>query len=316
MLKEFWIKISLLIGVPVLVLSFLGFAVDTGLKKSHHPNYAEWNDLFQGKINADVLVSGSSRAAFHISPFILDTTLQVNSYNLGLSAWRFDMQLTRFKLYLAHNRKPQYIIHNVDVYGFAKRKNLVDYQQFLPYLNEPLLKRNFERLQGNFTWSQCYIPMYKYANDWDLVWEGLKNFVDYPHVTKTSKYKGYQANDIAWDNQFELFKKKYPKGIRYTIEKDVEQSFERYLDFCQKEGIKVVLVYAPEYFEVQPYYKNKTAFLRLCHRVEKQYNCTFLDYTNDSICFEKSLFYNSQHLNKKGAELFSAKLAKDLQKIW
>jgi hypothetical protein len=55
-----------------------------------------------------------------------------------MSAWRFDMQWTRFKLYLEHNKAPKYIVHNVDLYGFAKRKNLVDYQQFLPYLNEPL----------------------------------------------------------------------------------------------------------------------------------------------------------------------------------
>jgi hypothetical protein len=40
----------------------------------------------------------------------------------------------------------------------------------------------------------------------------------------------------------------------------------------------------------------------------------FLDYSSDTICNNKKLFYNSQHLNSKGSEIFTKKLAKDLLK--
>ncbi|MDI9860804.1 hypothetical protein [Flectobacillus roseus] len=315
MLQKFWLKLALIISVPLLALSLMAYMVDSGLRKSNHTVLADWNALFNAKINADLLVLGSSRAAFHISPYILDSTLHLNSYNLGMSAWRFDMQWTRFKLYLEHNKAPKYVVHNVDLYGFAKRKNLVDYQQFLPYLNEPLLIKNLTDIKGEFNHFQKYMPMYKYANDLDLAWEGFKCYAGSKNVAHTDKYKGFKGNDIPWDNQFEKFKKKYPKGINYTIESDVKASFEEYLRFCQKKGIKVILVYAPEYYEVQPFYKNKKAFNTLCQNAVNKYGCIFLDYTNDSLCFEKKWFYNSQHLNKKGAEVFSAKLAEDLKKI-
>lgn len=314
-MKRFWFKLACLAALPLLVLSVLHGVVDTGLRQSRHPLYAEWNDLFNAKIQADMLILGSSRAAFHISPYILDTTLRLNSYNLGMSAWRLDMQLTRFKLYLAHNPKPKYIIHNVDVYGFRKRKDLIDYQQFLPYINEPLLQANFTGLKGNFSYVQRYIPLYKYANDYELIWEGIKNYTHVFEPLQTEKHKGFKANDLPWDNKFGAFKKKYPKGVKYPIEPDLQQAFFEYLAFCRKQGIQVILVYAPEYYEVQPLYKNKKAFVALCQKAQQQYGCMFLDYTNDSLCFKQNLFYNSQHLNKTGANLFSVKLAQDLKRI-
>ena len=120
MLQKFWLKLVLIALVPLLALSLMAYMVDTGLRKSDHVALADWNALFNAKINADLLVLGSSRAAFHISPYILDTALHLNSYNLGMSAWRFDMQWTRFKLYLEHNKVPKYIVHNVDLVRFCQ----------------------------------------------------------------------------------------------------------------------------------------------------------------------------------------------------
>jgi propanediol dehydratase large subunit len=79
------------------------------------------------------------------------------------------------------------------------------------------------------------MPMYKYANDLDLAWEGFKCYAGSKNVAHTDKYKGFKGNDIPWDNQFEKFKKKYPKGINYTIESDVKASFEEYLRFVKRK---------------------------------------------------------------------------------
>ena len=52
--------------------------VDAGLRKSRNAYFANWNDLYNSKINADLLIMGSSRAEFHISPKILDSLLTLN----------------------------------------------------------------------------------------------------------------------------------------------------------------------------------------------------------------------------------------------
>jgi hypothetical protein len=50
-------------------------------------------------------------------------------------------------------------------------------------------------------------------------------------------------------------------------------------------------------------------------QLAKQNEIKLLNYSSDTISFQKSLFYNTTHLNKKGAELFSKKLASDLKSI-
>jgi hypothetical protein len=317
MILRFVKKISVLFLLLLISLYALAYMVDTGLRKSRNEYFASWNDLYNSKINADMLIMGSSRASFHISPKILDSTLSLNSYNLGLSAWHFDMQFSRFKMYLQHNRKPKYIIHNVDVYGFSKRADVADYQQFLPFLQDTILQKTIRGHKGDFDTYQQNIPLLKYKNDSELIFEGILNYFNFKNLyDTTTKYKGYQGNDYEWNKDFESFKKRFPKGAKYKFDKEVKQQFEEYLSFCQHENIKVVLVYAPEYFEVQKYYKNKNELIDLCQKSAQKYGCHFLNYSNNSICFDRQYFYNSQHLNRRGAELFSLDLSNKVKKIY
>jgi hypothetical protein len=46
----------------------------------------------------------------------------------------------------------------------------------------------------------------------------------------------------------------------------------------------------------------------------KKYDIPYLDYSNDTMSFNKVYFYNSTHMNIRGAELFSKKLVMDLKK--
>lgn len=309
MIIPFFKKVFVLCLLLVVSLYALSYMVDAGLRKSRNDYFASWNDLYSSKINADLLIMGSSRAAFHISPRIIDSTLTLNSYNLGLSAWHFDMQYARFKMYLQHNRKPKYIIQNVDVYGFSKRADVADSQQFLPYIQDTILQKTIRGHKGEFDVYQRNIPLLKYKNLQNLAFEGLFTFLNYPDLyDSTANYKGYRGNDYVWNQDFERFKKRFPKGAKYTFDKEVKRQFNEFLAFCQHEKIKVFLVYAPEYFEVQPYYKNKSELINLCTESANKYKCHFLDYSKDSLCYNRQYFYNSQHLNKKGAELYSKEL--------
>lgn len=316
MILKFSKKIFFLFVLLIISLYTFAYMVDTGLRKSRNSHFASWNDLYNSKINADLLIMGSSRAEFHISPKIIDAELTLNSYNLGLSAWHFDMQYARFRMYLQHNRKPKYIIHNVDVYGFSKRADVIDYPQFLPYINDTILQNVTHKHKGEFDIYQQNIPLFKYKNQQKLAFEGFLGFVGFSNLyDTTSKYKGYQGNDYAWNKDFESFKERFPKGATYRFDKELKRQFEEYLTFCKRENIKVILVYAPEYHEVQSYYKNKSELINLCQKSVKEYGCHFLDYSKNLLCYDRKYFYNSQHMNRKGAELFSLDLGKKIEAL-
>ena len=48
--------------------------------------------------------------------------------------------------------------------------------------------------------------------------------------------------------------------------------------------------------------------------ISMKYNIPFLDYSSDTICLSKDYFYNAEHLNLMGTNLFSRKLTSDLKK--
>ena len=55
--------------------------------------------------------------------------------------------------------------------------------------------------------------------------------------------------------------------------------------------------------------------IRLFKSISNRHKIRFFDYSNDSICLDSTCFYNALHLNQKGAERFTLKLALDLKRI-
>ena len=118
-MKRFSLRLLWFCLLPLPLLFGLNYVVETGLKKSRSYYYAEWNDIFNSKINADVLICGSSRAYVHLSPKIIDTILHIKSYNIGMNGTQFLMEYDRFRIYLKHNKKPKYVIQTVDFASFS-----------------------------------------------------------------------------------------------------------------------------------------------------------------------------------------------------
>jgi hypothetical protein len=123
---------------------------------------------------------------------------------------------------------------------------------------------------------------------------------------------GYQGQDETWNDDFIKAKVKMKE---YEIKFDAAtiQLFDEYLHECRNKGIKVILVYTPEYIEGQKFVKNREEMFKLFINLSLKYNIPFWDYSNDAISFQKKYFYNSSHMNKKGAELFTNKLTNALK---
>jgi hypothetical protein len=309
-IKKLIIKAVFLLACILVLLFFLQLVVDKGLQKTRFANWGEWNDIFQSQADCDLLILGSSRAWVQFSTQILDSVLNLNSYNIGIDGYQFDMQYFRFKSYLQYNKKPSYVIVSLDIFSLAKPYNLYEYEQFLPYLSDRSVVIQTQKYKGINT-ASYYLPFYKYAgtkNFWMvkmgiLEYFGLRNY-------NNGRYKGFKAQNSIWDNSFDNFNKENSDGVTQTIDDGTKSEFIDFLNYCENNSIPCFLVFSPEYYEVQKLFKNRDEILFLYKDLANQYNATFLDFTSDSICFDKNLFYNSQHLNQSGATLFSNKLAK------
>jgi len=315
-MRKVFIKGFFFVSISLLLLYTLQCIVNKGLKKSRMQYYATWNDIYDGKINADVLICGESRAKLTYSPRILDSVLGMDCFNLGINGAHLPLQMARLKIYLQHNKKPKYIIQSVDFHTLCDEDHLVDYDQFLPYLDDTVLTNVINGYKERFTIPELYFPMFRYNNHLNLVKEGIFCYFGFKNRASSNLYKGFAGASFAFDDFFIKDMHKDADAIKNCIDPKIAEQFEDYLKFCKANDIKLVFVYEPVMKEVsylvQP---DSSAITRALTGYAKEYNIPFLMYFNDSIGLHKELFIDHVHLRGNGAEIFSREVAQDLKAV-
>lgn len=300
----------------VMVLSCLvDRFINEGLRQIQSSGFGVWNNIVEGKINAEILILGSSRALTHYDPRIIQERTGRTAYNIGLNGSQTDMQVARFKTYLQHNKKPTLLIFNLDLFSFqVTHGGAYDPGQYLPYINEPDLYAALERINPEW-WKTKAIPLYGYAVE-DLRFTWILGVISrFKANAVEDHFLGFKPRATQWTGDFERFKAMNPKGIDFEIEPEGIREMEGLLQLCQQQGIKVLLVYSPEYREIQALTNNRLEVFAKFDGLSKKFRVPVWDYSGSPISSRKEYFYNSQHLNTDGALQFSldfaAKLATD-----
>jgi hypothetical protein len=307
-------KFILNMVIFTIILVTGAFAVDVvlenGLRKARVGEFATWNDIFDSKISSDVIISGNSRAVDDISPEILDSILHVSSYNLGLGAYSFSMQYVRFQLFEKYNQKPKLIIQNVD-FGTLVQGKLFDKAQFIPYLYDDLLRNELIKRGANEM--ELNIPAWQYVSQYRTILRGLNGHINFiPDELSGARHKGYIGRERIWDGT-ELNNVLSKDSIVAEREPEIVELFDTFLNYCKKNDILIILVFTPQYIKMTDFTKDRETEMQVYRNFSEKYDIPFLDYTNDPICYDTTYFYNAMHLNKKGSELFTLKLANDIQ---
>jgi len=157
-----------------------------------------------------------------------------------------------------------------------------------------------------------YIPTLCYQSNISDIITGFVAFwgKHYPN----RRYKGYQGQERKW-NGIELEKILSGDSLVSEIDPNIVQQFDSFLNHCKKNNMQVVMVFSPEYIKATKFTKNKNEVMNIYRSFSKKYDFPFLDYSTDSLCYDTTYFYNAMHLNKIGAELFSSKLAHDIDSL-
>ncbi len=276
-------------------------------------NYPEWNDIVESKINADLIIQGSSRSWVHFSPMMFDSVFKMNTYNLGLDGYHFTMQYYRFLLYMKYNKKPKYIIQTTDAHTLVNPGDLYMYEQFIPYLNEKIIREAVVQHRG-LNYGDIYVPFYKYIHHKDLFDCAYRSLTGKP-MYEIGKYKGFIAVNAQWDPGFANWKKTFAKGWFGGSDSLALTQFDTFVRYCRDNDIKLIFVNPPTYFESIMLLRNRNEIDSIYRSYSKKYSIPFLDYTDDSIGLDTTNFYNSQHLNVKGVTKFNRKLSEDLKGI-
>lgn len=276
-----------------------------------------WNQIVDGKAEADILISGSSRALVNFDCGAISAVTGKTCFNIGLDGSKVNLDLGRFKTYLKHNRKPQVVIQ-IGGIGDLEYGGLARVYQYVPYLNEDDIYQSLVSLLPDIRYCK-YVPLYGFAafNN-ELVGRSIKGICNIQTSETVWPYKprinGFLPVEIEWTNEYEKLKKKFPEGEEFKISLKAISGYEELVKICEENQIQLIMVFPPAYYEsVYGFTKNVNEIFQTYRDIANKHNVQFLDYSKIPLTHDQKYFYNSQHMNKKGAALFSSQLAHDIQ---
>jgi hypothetical protein len=272
--------------------------------------YTIWNDIYNRRINDEIVIYGASRAIYFNSEIIGDS-LNRSCYNLGINGLAFWHIYLRHRELLKFNKTPKYIIISIDDFSLVKGKNLYQQDQFLPYMYGNANYRKYLRDVNSFSFFDYYIPLIRYYGRR----KAIQQAIECSYSKKSAKIrvnKGFVAWDLDWNADFETAKS-YMNGLEIKNDSTSISLFNDFLKECSMTKIKVIFVNSPEYIDGQSFIKNREDVIKLYHDFSIKYDLLFLDYSKDEMCLHKEYFFNAQHLNKTGADQFNKKLIRDLR---
>lgn len=313
-MKKFLLKLIIFTIIITALAYVLQWVIDTGLKKSSYsPEYKEWYDIYNSKIKADVIIQGSSRSWVHFSPKALEDEFHLKAYNLGINGQQFPIQKWRFDMYTRYNQKPRYIIQSVDANFFNNPVVSYDFNQFIPYLNKEF--ENRFKNHSFFNDLDFTLPLYKYTHTDGAAAAGILNFFN-KSPRDNGKYKGFKAYTKSWSaNLVDSFKLNNPNGFRVDFDTSTYSLFKQFIQQCKNQHIELILVYTPVHVSLQNQIINRDSIKNIFMDLSKTNNIKYLDYTTIPLCADTTYFYNANHMNSKGVDIFNKLLVTDLKKI-
>ncbi|PID60696.1 MAG: hypothetical protein CR986_03615 [Ignavibacteriae bacterium] len=274
-------------------------------------DYGVLNKINEGKINADIIVCGTSRSLKAVNPEIIEQKMGLTCFNISSDGSDLGVQIPKLKWYLTNNKVPKIIIQDLSFFGGSISKIIFKPFKYLPYLDNESLYHGLLSIDQNLWKNKYFFPAnllyYNFDFGVDLVTGLLKSFLG-----KEIYIKGFFPDNSKWTiNVDEYLSKNQEFKCRITSE------FKKYLNelinICIKNDIKLVLVSLPIFYKITENAIGEKEIAQYYHSLEKNnQNIFFFDYNSSSICRDTTNFYNFSHMNLCGAKKLSTLLARDL----
>lgn len=309
-MKRFVKYVIAWIAAVVALLFAIDGIITHGLRWCGDIDHVVWNDIFQNKIDADVVIVGNSRARGGFSTIILDSILGCNSYNLGLDGHTFKGQKIRYDTYRRFNPAPYLVILSADYFTTLSIQADMQYkrEQFFPWITDDTLI-NMVAADKEITWKDRHIPCYRYIGYHKEVRKGLLTFMNHDYNEDKPVHKGYVAYSEGWHPNTDT--------IIHHIHNapEIDSLLHQFFQSVQKDGSKIVIVYPPVHRSLETKFAGKEIADSIFESYSEWYGLPILDYLHPYYESDTAYFDNASHQNEKGAEIFSRQLADTLKKM-
>ncbi len=298
--KKFIYKIFILIAI-IFCVDFASGRFLEKFYKSAKSGICYQENYVMRRTNQDLLIFGSSRAAYHYVPSIIKDTLGISVYNCGREGtgiyYHYGVLLGTLNRYT-----PKIIFLDIDYRDMYIHQGIFGIEvlkEHYPFFNkistefDSLLvmsdKKNQIKLKSN---------LYRYNSKFFKIISGnlIKN---------RDNVQGFREKNGIWKNKIAPF-----KDIELIVDENKIATLKKFIDKAKQKNVILV-------FTVSPYFMSSPEKLYdPLYEIAKENNIPILNYLDETkFLSNKSLFNDVLHLNKEGALLYSKLIASDARKL-
>jgi hypothetical protein len=249
------------------------------------------------KTTEDVLIFGSSRANHHYHPEVFEKKLGKSYYNAGRDGhynfYHYAVLQGVLKRYT-----PEIVI--LDFISGELKKDQESYDRLsslLPYYKSHPEIRPVAELKGPFEKYKLCSSIYPYSSLIFTIAAGNMEF----NKDRSGDIKGYVPLTNEWDQPIVT----YNNPPEVNLDSVKVKIFESFIKDCIQSKTKLYIVCSP-YFHKSEYYDPSVI---KANEIAGKYNIDFFDFSRDTVFTNNGgLFSDVDHLNDKGARIFSEKL--------
>lgn len=313
------------------IYSFILIAVITGVvlyyskldafQKERSVITAKMNYVLNSKEYNDILFIGSSRTFVHINPAIIDSVCKTSSYNLGLDGSSIAEQKMILEQYCRFHPQPKAVMLSLDFLTFNTGTDVYNYPDYFAYTKHSReIKERLSAIHSVYNYPLFY-PFHR-LKQLSEINDSVKLKVLFTPAaafkTETERIeksqmgtyiRGFRANltDVIVDTTIKKI------NFQAPVTNEGQKLLDDFISFCRGKKISLFFLYPPAFNGI----KNKIegyGMMDTCFRdIGAKNYIKLFDFSEGQLSRRMELFYNYEHLNAKGAALFSKELADTLR---
>ena len=307
-------RLTTFLAATIVGVGVLHLVIGEGVGRIRTGKLAAANLVQSGAVNAEIIISGSSRAEVQYVPNVLKRHTGLKAFNLGRSgAQAANIHTGVVRWYLNHNRIPKLLIANVDFGTLHPSHVLYDPVQYTHYLADDGLYKALSSRRPE-TWRARYVPLYGYIAD----------DVESHHYTALRALFGIQGRELYKDGYLGLNPDKVwnpkpdqfrwvAKRAQFAPEAEAVGDFEELLTEAKSRGIPTIVVFAPMHRLYSEALQGREEIMAEYAAIAARQGGVFWDYSSYApIANDTANFKDAHHLNRRGASAFSEVLGQRL----
>ena len=291
-MKKVLIYLISIVVILILADNILGICSKYYIKNYQLTGRYRSLDRLLKEVNTDIIFIGNSAILNSVNPEIVEDSLSMTCYNGGIVGQSIDFSETIIDCILQRHTPKLFVL------GLRPEETGGNIGEGIYDVLKPYYNMGFKSIDDHFNQTSGFERLLLHSNllRYNTIWIRVLLYMLYDNTK--SQENGFMPKDIPSTLPELKHIKKCEKPVEHKL-----KCIERIIHKCRNHNIKLVICYPPTLLSFgNDLIPCASAVNDLCTHYSVP---CFIDYENKEFQKHPELFYDSEHVNKNGATIYS-----------